>query len=154
MCVYMSVAMNISESFLQSFVGGIWHFRFACFEQGPDYYYLFRSRISALKVLPDGLLLRHTHFEHNRFTGGEWTRHDCGDDCVTQTFKVNTVWGKGQQITVPRFRLISPTIAFVQVDSVGEAVLYADEKEVPDDIQIFTHFPVGFEAFCGIGGIL
>jgi hypothetical protein len=143
--------MNINNSFLQSFIGGIWYFRFPDFEPGPDQYYLFRSRIMDIEVSDEGLALVRADLRPNRFALGEWIDHQSKDGY--QFFPCIEDKRRGLEIILPRFTLISASILQVEVGG-AEAIIYAPGESEPDDLHVFRDFPVGYESMAGLGGIL
>ena len=128
--------MNICQSFLDSFIGGISYFRFVCFEKGSDFYYLFRERIEDIEISEAGLVILSIPFPQNRFIEGKWCDHPTGREF--HEFLKN-----GEDL--PRGKIISPGIVYFKIDEVAEAVLYAPEIGEPD--YHFEHFPVGYENF-------
>jgi len=145
--------MNIDNSFLQTFVGGIWYFRFPCFEKGPDWYYLFRSRIVSIGITEDkGLALQLQTLPLNRFVAGSWTEHEM-DEHVAHLFKPGLTKKDGVEVLLPDFCIISPTIVHITCDTAADAVMYANESEQPDELHSFAHFPEGHEKMAGLGSL-
>ena len=145
---------SIDNAFLQSFVGGIWYFRWPCFETGPDYYYLFRSKIIRIRVTDDnGLAVLLEDLPLNRFMAGSWINHP--SSLEERIFRPGSTIRKGERIALPEYSIISPTIIGIKCDEVGEAVMYAREDEQPDELNRFANFPEGYQtAMFGLGGIL
>jgi len=143
--------MNIDPTFLRAFIGGIWLFRFPCFEVGPDFYYLFKSKIVDIDLDQSGLWVDLKDVYPNRFESGSWIKHPTQE--VIQHFKVGQDRIKGKEIILPLFKAWSPKIIHAKLDCVAEAVIYADQADVPDELYIFKHFDKGYEGFAGLGGI-
>jgi len=143
--------MNIDSAFLRSFVGGIWLFRFPCLEAGPDWHYLFKSKIVDIDIDDSGLWIEREDVYPNMFSGGSWITHPSKEGIHKHEIKQEIL--RGREITIPLFKAWSPTILYVKVSLSGDAVIYADESELPDDIHIFQHFDKGYEGLAGLGGI-
>jgi hypothetical protein len=145
--------MNISNSFLKSYIGGILYFRFPRFEKSADWYYLFRSKIIDMELDPiSGLWIQLDPIFPNRFSEGEWSEHRTKNE--VRHFEIFQAVKNCQEITLPNFTLLSNTILRVQADKVADAVIYANEDAVPDEIRIFRDFPEGYEAVAGLGAII
>ncbi|MFA6463949.1 MAG: hypothetical protein WCV55_03000 [Candidatus Paceibacterota bacterium] len=142
---------NIDNALLQSFVGGIWYFRWPCWETGPDWWYLFRSKILNIRITGDsGLAVLLEDLLLNRFMAGSWINHPSEPE--EQVFKPNSTMRKGERVIIPDYTIISPTIIVIKLDEVAEAVMYANESEQPDDLHCFVNFPEGYESMAGLGG--
>lgn len=143
---------KIDRAFLQSFIGGILYFRYPCFETGPDYYYLFRSKILNIAVTENGgLEVELKDLPENRFAEGKWIYHQTNEGRKVYPPKQVTRGGKLQKR--PDFTKISETVVFIEIDEVAEIVLYAKEEEQPDITNCFANFPPGFEIIAGLSGL-
>ena len=143
--------MNIDPEFLRAFIGGIWLFRFPNHEVGPDWHSLFKSRIVDIDIDKSGLWIERKDIYPNRFSGGSWITHPSNEGIRNYAVMQETLYGR--EITIPLFKVWSPTILYVKVSPSGDAVIYANEAELPDDIHIFQHFDKGYEGLAGLGGI-
>ena len=102
---------NIDNAFLQSFVGGVWYFRWPCWETGPDWWYLFRSKILGIRITEDnGLTVLLEDLPLNRFMAGSWVSHPSKPG--ERVFKPRTTTRKGEKVPLPDYSIISPTITY------------------------------------------
>jgi hypothetical protein len=108
---------------MTAFTNGIFYFRTMCFEPGPDLYYLFRSRIKCI---------------------GRWIEHPTKPGPIT--FEPFAITERGQKAKLPLTTAISPSITFLRLDSVVEAVIYSNEVEQPENNPM-RDFPKGYELF-------
>lgn len=135
--------MNISNDFIRAYTGGVFLFRFVCFERGPDYYYLFKSKILDIAIDETGLWVDTIPFYPNRFTCNEWVDHETSEG--VRLFKSHTMTLLEKDTTYPTFKIISPEIILVGIDMSAEVVIYANECDLPDETSIFQDFPDGYE---------
>ncbi|MDD5318334.1 MAG: hypothetical protein PHF79_00725 [Candidatus Pacebacteria bacterium] len=121
-------------------------------KRAPDWYYLFRSKIISLRIIEDGgLHVFGQDLPLNRFQAGSWTSHPTQIH-EGQIFKSLSVRKKEEEVILPNFTVISPTIIRIELDNVADAVIYANENEQPDDLHCFANFPEGYERMAGLGG--
>lgn len=136
---------KIEKTFLQSFIGGVWYFRFPCFNTGPDWYNLFRSRIVNIRVTENGgLEVELNNLPNNRFVEGKWVYHHQTNE-GKKIYRPKQITRSGKPKATPDLTKISETIAFIEIDELNEAVLYSSENEEPDVTNCFANFPLGFE---------
>jgi hypothetical protein len=139
--------MNIHESFLRSFIGGVFYFRWPCFEEGPDYWYLFRSRIIDVELSKEYLCIATEDLYPNRFMLGEWIDHETSSGI--QEFRQGENPLLGTNIS---FQLISPDILYAKLSSSGQGVFYTHESHSPHEpTEVFRDFPNGYERVFGLG---
>lgn len=144
--------MNIDPAFLRAFIGGIWLLRVPCHEIGPDWHYLFKWKIIDMDLDQSGLWIDLKDVYPNRFSCGSWIENPTQEGI--QYFKADQDTVRGKKVTIPLFKVLSPRIIYIKPDLVAEAVIYANEADIPDELHVFQHFEKGHERFAGLGGIL
>jgi len=131
--------MKICQSFLDAFIGGILFIRFPCFEDGPDWFYLFKTKITDIVVIKDGIHIEQKCDYPNWFRTGSWIGHDYD--------ALPIFWNEQEGL-----RIISPGIIYLKLDDIAEVVIYTNESYLPE-LNPYKDFPANFEQVVGLGGV-